>query len=74
MFIIKQEKWETFISPTSILASRLQKSAWSFVIADPAMRLWVPLPHRQCGPNGAAGCRFLEHWSELKKILSTCTA
>lgn len=65
MFIIKQEKWETFISPTSILASRLQKSAWSFVVADPVTRLWVPLPHRRCGPNGAAGRGFLERWSGM---------
>ena len=29
--------------PASVLASRLQKSAWSFVVADPVTRLWVPL-------------------------------
>lgn len=51
-----------------MLALRLQKSAWSFVVADPVTRLWVPLPHRRCGPNGAAGRGFLERWSELKKI------
>lgn len=40
--------------PASVLASRLQKSAWSFVVADPVTRLTGPPPHHRCGPNGAA--------------------
>lgn len=51
--------------PASVLASRLQETAWSFVVSDPATRLWVPLSHRRCGPNGAAGCEFLERWSGM---------